>query len=69
MKREDNGYTFNQFIIGSSAENRENSSKLFCFVDMYNDNDNFLLQIGQQNNKYIFNFINKNNTIKYSYSI
>ena len=69
MKREDNGYVFNQFVIGSSAENRENSSRLFCFIDMYNDNDNFLLQIGQHNNKYIFNFINKNNTIKYSYSI
>tara|TARA_Y100001970_G_scaffold277540_1_gene381914 strand:- start:581 stop:1495 length:915 start_codon:yes stop_codon:yes gene_type:complete len=69
MKKEDNGYTFNQFIIGSSAINRENSNRSFCFIDMYNDNDNFLLQIGQQNNKYIFNFINKNNTIKYSYSI
>lgn len=69
MKRVDNDYTFNQFIIGSSAENRENPKRSFCFIDMYNDNDNFLLQIGQQNNKYIFNFINKNNTIKYSYSI
>ena len=69
IKRVDEGYIFNQFIIGSSAENRENSNRLFCFIDMYNDNDNFLLQIGQLNNKYIFNFINKNNTIKYSYTI
>ena len=69
MKRQDNDYTFNQFIIGSSAENRINTSRLFCFIDMYNDKDNFLLQIGQRNNKYIFNFINKNNDIEYSYSI
>ena len=70
IKRKDNNYILNQFIIGSTAENRTNEEMLFCLFDMYNDKDNFLLEIGQDNkNNYIFNFINKNNTIKYSYTI
>ena len=70
IKRKDDNYILNQFIIGSTAENRTNEEMLFCLFDMYNDKDNFLLEIGQDNkNNYIFNFINKNNTIKYSYTI
>tara|TARA_Y100000992_G_scaffold301544_1_gene272716 strand:- start:1482 stop:2396 length:915 start_codon:yes stop_codon:yes gene_type:complete len=70
LKRKDDNYILNQFIIGSTAENRINRNMFFCLVDMYNDKDNFFLQIGQDNkSNYIFNFINKNNTIKYSYTI
>lgn len=68
IKRKENNYTFNQFIIGCSSENRLNEYKKFCFYDMYDNKDNFLLQITDDNNT-ILNFINKNNKTMYTYKI
>ena len=69
IQRRIDNYTFNQFIVGSSSENRLNEYKKFCFYDMFNNKDNFFIQISDNNSNIIVDFINKNNKTMYTYKI
>lgn len=69
IKHYDNDYALNQFIIGSSSEYRANEYCNKKFFDMYNNKDNFILQIFSYDNRLHFNFINSKNEVKYSYIV
>lgn len=68
IKQKYNDYTLNQFIIGSSSHYRKHEYSNLNSKDMYNDKDNFTLQIRGINNLY-FDFINSKNKVQYSYRI
>jgi len=69
IKKKENGYVLNQFIIGSSSENRNNEYKHYSFFNMYNNKDNFFLELTYYNETLFFDFINIKNKTVYSYTI
>lgn len=63
---EDN-YTLNQFIVGSSSENRLNEFMNYYHTSFYDNTNNYLLEISEiENCNLLFNFKNKNEIIDYS---
>ena len=72
IKHTDNNYIFNQFIVGSSSENRMNEGEVSsCSLNsFYNNENNNLLEISEvYNSSLIFNFINQDGYIDYSIMI
>ena len=70
LKKKDREYVFNQFIVGCSSEYRDNEYKKFCFRDMFNDSDNYIINIkSTDNNNLLFDFINSKDNIDYSYTV
>ena len=67
IKRNMNNYLFNQIIIGSSAEYR-NDTSYALFPDMYDKNNNYYGKLSLDNILKI-EYINKNNIIKYVYNL
>ncbi len=69
IKHFDNNYTFNQFIVGSSSENRMHENPHFSssMLSYYNNQNNHILEISEHNNSsLIFSFINQYENIEYS---
>ena len=65
-----NNYRLNQFICGSSSDKRIDEYCYNYHTDMYNNNDNFIMELSIiYNNKVLIKFIDSNNEIKYSYII
>lgn len=62
-------YNFKQIIIGSSSEYRSNEYRIVTKDDMYDNEDNYYLQLYKRNNRICLDFKNKNGIIKYSYEI
>lgn len=64
-------YNLNQFIIGSSSENRVNEYRNtnISHNDMFDNNSNYILIIYLNNDKIVFDFMNENKTITYKYTI
>lgn len=62
-------YTFHQFIIGSSSENRIDEYTNPFHNDFYENEDNYYLQIFEVDKKLHFNFKNKYNILKYLFII
>jgi predicted phosphodiesterase len=62
-------YNFKQVIIGSSSEYRSNEYRIVTKDDMYDNEDNYYLQLYKRNNRICLDFKNKNGIIKYSYEI
>ena len=69
LKKNIEYYTLNQFIIGSSAENREDEYKYIFHNDMYDNKDNYMMIIYEENNKIFVEYINNKYQIKYKYII
>ena len=68
IKRDIDNLKFNQVIIGSSAEYRDEIN--YCFEnDMFNNKDNFFGKINIYTNHLNIQFINTNNEIVYEYDI
>ncbi len=57
-------YTFHQFIIGSSSENRKDEYCNQFHSDFYDNSDNYFLQLYEKDNQLHFNFKNQYNIIK-----
>ena len=64
-----NNYHFNQFIVGSSSEYRPDESKIDQDGSLYDATDNFYLKMSESGNRLIFDYINKDGTLKYCYII
>ena len=63
-------YNLNQFIIGSSSENRYYEFNNPFHQDMFDNEDNYYLKMYEdENNSVIFEFINNKGESKYSYKI
>lgn len=63
-------YKLNQFIIGSSAENRVFDRNIINENDMFDDKDNFVLVVKQlSNEKILFKFLDSEGNLKYKYII
>ena len=62
-------YNFKQVIIGSSSEYRSDEYRIVTKNDMYDNEDNYYLQLYKRNNRICLDFKNKNGVIKHSYEI
>ena len=60
-----NEYTFHQFIIGSSSENRIDEFKNPFHNNMFDNRENFFLEIKEIGKEIHFKFINIMNEVKY----
>lgn len=60
-----NNYTFHQFIIGSSSENRIDEFKNPFHINMFDNKENFFLKIQEIGEAIHFKFINTLNEVKY----
>lgn len=68
IKRKKNNYMFNQIIIGSSAENRDNTDNSKD-RDMFDKSDIFYGMLRFEDNEMIIDYVNKNGIVKYSYNL
>lgn len=69
LKKNIEYYKLNQLIIGSSAENREDEYKYIFHNDMFDNKDNYMMIIYEENNKIFVEYINNKYQIKYKYII
>ena len=69
IEKKVNDYKFRQIIIGSSSEYRSNEYRIITKNDMYDNEDNYYLQLYKRNNLICLDFKNKNGIIKHSYKI
>lgn len=67
LKRKIGDFNFNQFIIGSSAENRINEYKYIFHRDMYDNKDNYIMIIHTKHDKLCIDFVNSKFQSKYKY--
>ena len=68
IKRNIDKLDFNQIIIGSSSECRDDS-KNCVNVDMLNFTDNFYGQLNIKENNINIQYFDKNNNLRYEYTI
>jgi len=62
-------YTFHQFVMGSSSENRQDEKYNPFHNDFFDNTDTYFLQLYEKDNQLIFNFKNKYNIIKHLFII
>ena len=60
-------FNLKQFIIGSSAENRIYEYKYLYHYDMYDNIDNYIMIIYNENNRICVDFVNGKYQLKYKY--
>lgn len=73
LTRKYDNYIFRQFINGSSSQNRThefiNKEAFYKNKDMYDNANNYMIELIAENKIIKINFVSKDNEIKYSYNI
>lgn len=62
-------YTFHQFIMGSSSENRQDEFSNIFHNDFYDNQEQYFLQLYEKEGKLIFNFKNRYNVVKHLFIV